>query len=207
MQEMTLFFRGLIIGLSVAAVVGPMSVLCIQRTLHRGFLYGLVSGLGVATADATYGSIAAFGVTLIATFLVNRHKWISLIGGLFLVYLGIKAALSRPAERAATAAKATSFSAAYASTFLLTLTNPLTILSFAAIFAGIGVGEAAGDTLTAILVVCGVFLGSALWWFILTGGIGLLRGKFAPVWLLWINRLSGGVIVVFGLITLLSLVR
>ncbi len=175
MQEMALFFRGLIIGLSVAAVVGPMSVLCIQRTLHRGFLYGLVSGLGVATADATYGSIAAFGLTLIATFLVNQHKWISLIG--------------------------------YASTFLLTLTNPLTILSFAAIFAGIGVGEAAGDTLTAILVVCGVFLGSALWWFILTGGIGLLRGKFAPVWLLWINRLSGGVIVVFGLVTLLSLVR
>ena len=127
-----------------------------------------------------------------------------MIGGLFLVYLGIKAALSRPAERVATAAKATSFSAAYASTFLLTLTNPLTILSFAAIFAGIGVGEAAADMLTAILVVCGVFLGSALWWFILTGGIGLLRGKFALVWVLWINRLSGGVIVVFGLVTLLS---
>jgi threonine/homoserine/homoserine lactone efflux protein len=204
---MALFFRGLIIGLSVAAVVGPMSVLCMQRTLHRGFLYGLVSGLGVATADAAYGSIAAFGLTLIATFLVNQHKWISLIGGLFLVYLGIKAALAKPAEQAATVAKATSFSAAYASTFLLTLTNPLTILSFAAIFAGIGVGETSGGTLAAILVVCGVFLGSTLWWCLLTGGIGLLRGKFAPVWLLWINRLSGAVIAVFGLITLLSLVK
>ncbi|HEY4033555.1 MAG TPA: LysE family transporter [Ktedonobacteraceae bacterium] len=204
---MAVFFRGLIIGLSVAAVVGPMSVLCIQRTLQRGFLYGLVSGLGVATADATYGSIAAFGLTLIATFLVNQHAWISLIGGLFLVYLGIKVALSRPAERAAMAAKATSFSAAYASTFLLTLANPLTILSFAAIFAGIGVGETSGSMFTAILVVCGVFLGSALWWCLLTGGIGLLRGKFAAVWLLWINRLSGAVIAIFGLATLLSLTR
>jgi len=204
---MTLFFRGLIIGLSVAAVVGPMSVLCIQRTLHRGFLYGLVSGLGVATADAAYGSIAAFGLTLMATFLVNQHKWISLIGGLFLLYLGIKAALSKPAEQAAAAANATSFSAAYASTFLLTLTNPLTILSFAAIFAGIGVGETSGSALAAILVVCGVFLGSTLWWYLLTGGIGLLRGKFAPAWLLWINRLSGAVIAIFGFVTLLSLVR
>jgi len=204
---MAIFFRGLIIGLSVAAVVGPMSVLCIQRTLQRGFLYGLVSGLGVATADATYGSIAAFGLTLIATFLVNQHKWISLIGGLFLVYLGIKTALSRPAEQAKAVAKATSFSAAYVSTFLLTLTNPLTILSFAAIFAGIGVGETSGNIFTAILVVCGVFLGSALWWCLLTGGIGLLRGKFAQSWLLWINRLSGAVIAIFGLVTLLSLVK
>jgi threonine/homoserine/homoserine lactone efflux protein len=201
---MDLFFRSLIIGLSVAAVVGPMSVLCIQRTLHRGFFYGLISGLGVATADAAYGSIAAFGLTLIAKFLVNQHKWISLIGGLFLVYLGIKAVLSKPGEQAVTATKATGFSAAYASTFLLTLTNPLTILSFAAIFAGIGVGEATSDTLTAILVVCGVFLGSALWWCLLTGAIGLLRGKFAQAWLLWINRLSGGVIAIFGLVTLLT---
>ena len=204
---MDLFFRGLIIGLSVAAVVGPMSVLCIQRILHRGFLYGLASGLGVATADAAYGSIAAFGLTLIATFLVNQHKWISLIGGLFLVYLGIKAVLSRPEERAVTAAKVTGFSTAYASTFLLTLTNPLTILSFAAIFAGIGLGEVASGALTAIVVVCGVFLGSAFWWCLLTGAVGLLRGKFAQVWLLWINRLSGGVIAIFGLVTLLSLTR
>jgi threonine/homoserine/homoserine lactone efflux protein len=204
---MALFFRGMIIGLSVAAVVGPMSMLCIQRTLQRGFLCGLVSGLGVATADATYGSVAAFGLTLIATFLVKQRIWISLIGGLFLVYLGLRATFSRPAERAAVAAKASSFWTAYVSTFLLTLTNPLTILSFAAIFAGIGVGEAAGSMVLAILVVCGVFLGSALWWCFLTGGIALLRGTFAPVWLLWVNRCSGAVIVIFGLAVLLSLVR
>ena len=199
-----IFVRGLLIGLSIAAVVGPMSVLCIQRTVHRGFSYGLVSGLGVATADGLYGCIAGFGLTVIATFLVNQQGWIRGLGGLFLIYLGCKTLLTRPAERAVAAAKATSFVSAYASTFLLTLTNPLTILSFAAIFAGIGVGGQ-NSPLAALLVVAGVFLGSATWWLLLTGGISLLRGKFTYQWLLWINRLSGGIIAFFGLLALLSL--
>ncbi|HZO74904.1 MAG TPA: LysE family transporter [Ktedonobacteraceae bacterium] len=199
-----IFVRGLLIGLSIAAVVGPMSILCIQRTVHRGFSYGLVSGLGVATADGLYGCIAGFGLTVIATFLVNQQGWIRGLGGLFLLYLGCKTLLTRPAERVAAAAKATSFVSAYASTFLLTLTNPLTILSFAAIFAGIGVGGQ-GAVLAALLVVAGVFLGSATWWLLLTGGISLLRGKFTYQWLLWINRLSGSIIAIFGLLALLSL--
>lgn len=199
-----IFVRGLLIGLSIAAVVGPMSVLCIQRTVHRGFFYGLVSGLGVATADGLYGCIAGFGLTVIATFLVTQQGWIRGLGGLFLIYLGCKTLLTRPAERAAAEAKATSFVSAYASTFLLTLTNPLTILSFAAIFAGIGVGGQ-NSPLAALLVVAGVFLGSATWWLLLTGGISLLRGKFSYQWLLWINRVSGGIIAFFGLLALLSL--
>ncbi|HLG64674.1 MAG TPA: LysE family transporter [Ktedonosporobacter sp.] len=199
-----IFVRGLLIGLSIAAVVGPMSVLCIQRTVHRGFSYGLASGLGVATADGLYGCVAGFGLTVIATFLVNQQGWIRGLGGLFLIYLGCKTLLTRPAERAAAAAKATSFVSAYASTFLLTLTNPLTILSFAAIFAVIGVGGQ-NSPLAALLVVAGVFLGSATWWLLLTGGISLLRGKFTYQWLLWINRLSGGIIAFFGLLALLSL--
>jgi threonine/homoserine/homoserine lactone efflux protein len=117
------FFRGLLIGFAVAAVVGPMSILCIQRTLSRGHLYGMVSGLGVATADAIYGSVAGFGLTLIASALVSLQGWLRLIGGLFLAYMGIKIALSKPAERAA-AAQAHNFVGAYASTFLLALTNP-----------------------------------------------------------------------------------
>ncbi len=197
--------RGLLIGLSVAAVVGPMSILCIQRTLQRGFLYGLISGLGVATADGLYGCIAGFGLTVIAGFLVHQQVWIRGIGGIFLIYLGIRSLLTPPAERAANAENASSFIGAYASTLLLTLTNPLTILSFAAIFAGLGVGSGKNDLLSAFLVVCGVFLGSASWWFLLTGGISLLRGRFTPRWLYWINRISGGVIALFGLLALLSL--
>ena len=203
-MDASFFVRGLLIGLSIAAVVGPMSILCMHRTLNFGQRYGLVSGLGIATADAVYGSIAAFGVTVISNFLVSQQIWIRLIGGLFLVYLGIKTILTRPAERAA-AVQAHSFFGAYASTLLLTLTNPLTILSFAAIFAGIGVGGVSKSYLSAAIVVLGVFAGSALWWCILTSVISLVRGKLTPNWLLWINRISGSIIGIFGIIALLSL--
>jgi threonine/homoserine/homoserine lactone efflux protein len=204
-MDSSFFLRGLLIGLSVGAAVGPMSVLCIQRTLQRGFLYGLVSGLGIATADGLYGCIAGFGLTIIATFLVHQQEWIRVIGGLFLVYLGVKTILTKPAERATTATQTSSFIRAYVSTFLLTLTNPLTILSFVAIFAGLGVGIEKNSLFTALLVVCGVFLGSSLWWLMLTRGISLLRGRFTSRWLLWINRISGCIITIFGILALLSL--
>jgi threonine/homoserine/homoserine lactone efflux protein len=202
-MDISFFLRGLLIGLSIAAAVGPISILCIQRTLERGRLYGLVSGLGAATADACYGSIAAFGLTVISTFLLNQHLWIRLLGGIFLLYLGIKTFTTRPAARAAIA-QAHNFPGAYLSTLLLTLTNPTTILSFIAIFAGIGVGAASKSYLSAATVVAGVFLGSALWWVILTSGVSLLRSRFTPRWLLWINRCSGIGITVFGIIALVG---
>ena len=205
-MDTSFFIRGLLIGLSIAATVGPMSVLCIQRTLNKGQLYGLVSGLGIATADAVYGSIAAFGLTLITNFLIMEQIWIRLIGGIFLIYLGIKTMLSKPPDTAATLTMhSNGYPGAYASTFLLTLTNPLTILSFAAIFAGIGVGSASKSFLSAAIVVLGVFSGSTLWWIILTGIISLLRKKMDAQWLLWINRISGAIITLFGIGALLSL--
>src|SRR5260370_12402406 len=173
-MDLSFFVRGLLIGFSIAATVGPMCILCIQRTLHKGQIYGLVPGLGIARGDGVYGSIAAFGLTLITNFLVNQQGWVRLIGGLFLIYLGLKTVITKPAERAATA-KANGYFGAYASTFLLTLTNPMTILSFAAIFAGIGVGEANKNSISASTAVLRVFVGSTLWWWILTGGISLLR--------------------------------
>ena len=205
-MDPSFFVRGLLIGFSVAAVVGPIGVLCIQRTARKGFLYGLVTGLGAATADAMYGGIAGFGLTMLATFLVSQQGWIHIIGGLFLVYLGIKTVFTRPAERAASA-RADNFLGAYASTLLLTLTNPQTILSFAAIYAGIGVGGGKNGALSATLVVSGVFLGSTLWWCLLSAGISLLRGKLTYRWFLWINRIAGSVIILFGLLALLSLKR
>ena len=205
-MDISFYIRGLLIGLSIAATVGPMSLLCIQRTLNKGQLYGLVSGLGIATADGVYGSIAAFGLTLITNFLIQEQIWIRLIGGIFLIYLGAKTILSKPPERAAALnMKTNSYLGAYASTFLLTLTNPLTILSFAAIFAGIGVGSASKSFLSAAAVVLGVFSGSTLWWIILTSVINLLRKKMNAQWLLWINRISGAIIMLFGIVALLSL--
>ena len=205
-MDISFFIRGLLIGLSIAATVGPMSVLCIQRTLNKGQLYGLVSGLGIATADGVYGSIAAFGLTLITNFLIQEQIWIRLIGGLFLIYLGMKTILSRPSEKAvALNIKSNGYLGAYASTFLLTLTNPLTILSFAAIFAGIGVGSASNNFISATVIVFGVFSGSTLWWIILTSIISLLRKKMDAQWLLWISRISGAIITLFGIGALLSL--
>ena len=200
-MDVSLFLRGLVIGFSIAAPVGPIGVLCIRRTIVEGQLYGLVSGLGAATADALYGCVAAFGLTFISSFLIGHKLWLSLIGGLFLLYLGIKTLLSKPAEDAAKA-EGKGLLGAYASTFLLTVTNPMTILSFVAIFAALGLGSTTGSYASALILVLGVFCGSAAWWFLLSGGVGLFRNKFNARGLLWVNRISGAIITLFGVIAL-----
>lgn len=205
-MDLRFLLRGMIFGLSVAAPVGPMGVLCIRRTLADGRIAGLVTGLGTATADACYGAVAAFGLTFISAFLVNQQFWLRLIGGAFLCYLGATTFLSKPAERPA-AVRAGGLRSAYFTTFALTLTNPLTILTFAAIFAGIGAGEINGAYGSAALLVLGVFLGSALWWLILSGGTGLVRAKLTPARLVWVNRISGVVIATFGALALVSIAR
>ncbi len=203
-MDIHLLFRGLVIGFSIAAPVGPIGVLCIRRTLAEGRVYGLVFGLGTATADAIYGCIAGFGLTFISSILVNQQGWIRFAGGVFLCYLGLRTFLARPAEQTASA-RGSSLIGAYASAFLLTLTNPITILSFAAIFAGLGLANTSGDYVSAGILVLGVFTGSALWWLALSGGVGMFRAKFTPDWLRWVNRISGIIITTFGLLALLSL--
>jgi threonine/homoserine/homoserine lactone efflux protein len=205
-MDIAVLLRGLILGFSIAAPVGPIGVLCIRRSLADGRLNGFVSGLGAATADALYGSVAAFGLTFISGVLFNLQGGLRLIGGLFLCYLGLKTCLARPAPLE-TAASRRGLGGAYASTLFLTLTNPMTILSFTAIFAGVGVFNTGGSYLAAGLLVTGVFAGSALWWFLLSALTGLLRTRLDTRLLLWINRASGVVIVVFGLIALASLAR
>ncbi len=199
------FLRGLLIGFSIAAPVGPIGVLCIRRTLANGRTSGLVTGLGAATADGMYGCVAGFGLTFISSVLINQQIWLRLFGGLFLCYLGIKTLLSKPAQQEAKV-KETGLLGSYASTFLLTVTNPMTILSFAAIFAGLGLANTAGSYASAIILVLGVFLGSASWWLLLSGGVGLFRDKFDAHAMLWVNRISGVVITAFGMIALAGLV-
>lgn len=189
--------RGLVIGFSIAAPVGPIGVLCIRRTLSGGFRLGLVSGLGAASADALYGSIAAFGLTALSDVLVRQHDALRLVGGAFLLVLGIRSFLARPSAEAAASAYR-SLAGALASTFFLTLTNPLTILSFAGIFAGLGIASSGVDFVAAGLTVAGVYLGSAAWWVILSGGVSRLRGRVRPEHLRWVNRASGAVIFAFG---------
>jgi threonine/homoserine/homoserine lactone efflux protein len=195
-----LFLEGIVIGFAIAAPVGPIGVLCIRRTLAEGRVSGLVSGLGAATADALYGAVAALGLTFVAEFLIGGESWLRLVGGAFLVVLGVSTFLARPAGRAAPDAKRRGLPGAYASTFFLTLTNPTTILSFAAIFAGLGAGETNGDVLSAMLLVLGVFLGSAAWWFVLSGATSLFRTRLSVRGLRWVNRISGTVIAAFGVL-------
>ncbi|MCA1961054.1 MAG: LysE family translocator [Desulfomonile sp.] len=203
-MEFVLLVKGLVIGFSIAAPVGPIGVLCIRRTLAEGHACGLVSGLGAATADTIYGCIAGFGLTFLSGFLISQQEWLRLIGGAFLCYLGIKTFLAKPAEQA-TVAKGNGLAAAYTSTFFLTLTNPMTILSFSAIFAGLGIISDRGDSISAALLVFGVFAGSALWWVILSSGVNVYRAKLNPSGLQWVNRIAGVIIAGFGVMALLSL--
>lgn len=200
-----LFARGALIGLAIAAPVGPIGVLCIRRTLADGRLAGFVSGLGAATADLIFGAVAVLGLTALAEVIAGVSFWTRLVGGLFLCYLGLRTLRERPAERPATA-RGRGLAGAYASTLLLTLTNPATILSFAAVFAGLGAASLARGSGDALLLVGGVFVGSALWWLTLSGLTGLLRARVTPEALRWVNIAAGAIILGFGVAALGSLV-
>jgi threonine/homoserine/homoserine lactone efflux protein len=202
--DLGFLLSGVIIGFSIAAPVGPIGVLCIRRTLAEGRTCGLVSGLGAATADAIYCCVAGFGVTFVSSFLISRQVWPTAAGGAFLCVLGIKTFLSSPGKRAASAG-GNNLLGAYVSTFFLTLTNPLTILSFGAIFAGLGLAGAGGNYASAALLVIGVFTGSALWWLVLSACVGAFRQVLTPGALQWVNRISGSIITGFGLFALLRL--
>jgi threonine/homoserine/homoserine lactone efflux protein len=204
-----IFLKGLVVGFLVATPVGPIGLLCIQRTLSEGKMHGLVSGLGAATADAIYGLIAALGLTFVSNFLVEKQLWLRLFGGLFLCYLGVRTFLSKPAGQTSSA-DAPSYISNYGSTFLLAFTNPITILVFAALFAGLGVVSSGTHYfsvgLSVGLSVAGVFIGSALWWFMLCGAAGILHGKISYGILTGLNRISGIIITVFGLVILLLVI-
>jgi threonine/homoserine/homoserine lactone efflux protein len=203
-MDFATFLRGLLLGFSIAAPVGPIGVLCIRRTLAEGRAAGFVSGLGAAAADAFYGCVAAFGLTFISSALLDQRLWLNLLGGGFLVYLGIRTLLARPAPTAVPDASH-GLPGHFISTLFLTLTNPMTILSFTAIFAGMGLAATAGNYAEAGLLVVGVFIGSALWWMTLSIGVGAFRAKFDLAALRWVNRLSGLIILAFGVSALLRL--
>lgn len=192
-----LFVKGLVLGFSVAAPVGPIGLLCIRRTLADGRASGFLTGLGAATADAMYGVVAAMGLTAITGLLLQQAEWIRLFGGVFLCFLGVKTLLARPATETAEASAA-GLVASYASSFTLTVTNPMTILSFVAVFSGMGLVAAGNGYGGAVALVAGVFLGSAAWWLMLSFGVGALRRRFGPRQMLWVNRIAGTIILAFA---------
>jgi threonine/homoserine/homoserine lactone efflux protein len=199
-MDLSFLARGVAIGFSVAVGVGPISLLTIRRTLAHGRAYGLASGLGVATADASYGGIAAFGLTAITAVLVGARTVLGLIGGIFLVWLGIRTLLAPVADQAAAVRERPGLIGAAVSIYGLTMTNPMTILSFGAIFAGLGL--AGRSVAEAALLTLGVWLGSMAWWLILTTLLAAFRARVTPRVLLAITRASGVILLVFGVLAL-----
>jgi threonine/homoserine/homoserine lactone efflux protein len=200
-----LFAKAFVLGFTIAAVVGPISLLVIQRTLAQGHVIGLASGLGVATADATYGAIAAFGLSALTGILVDERRAIGLVGGVFLLWLSWRTLRAEPGS--ATEEQGLPFGpgGAYLSILALTLANPMTILSFAALFAGLSV--TGKDPVGSVFVTCGVFAGSGAWWVLLTGAVAALRARITPYWLRAINLVSGVAIGAFAVAAIVLAIR
>jgi threonine/homoserine/homoserine lactone efflux protein len=200
----SVLLRGFVLGFAVAASPGPIFFLCLRRSLVRGWLNGLVSGLGVATADGFYAALAAFGIGAVTTALVGERRWLVLAGGVVLVVLGLRTVLERPrSAEPALAAKGSDLAWVYVSTLGLTIANPATIISFAALVAALGIGLG-GGYLQPALVVTGVILGSASWWCLLAGAAAGLRTRVTPTVMRGVSALSGLAIAGLGMLAIFS---
>jgi threonine/homoserine/homoserine lactone efflux protein len=202
-MNLSFYVKGLIFGFFIAAPVGPIGILCIRRSLTSGWKAGLLTGMGAATADALYGCVAGFGLAGIAGLLVGQRAWVQLVGGLFLCWLGLRICLSTPNKKA-TAETSSRATLGYLSALLLTLTNPMTILSFAAVFAGMGLTNTGAGQLAAGWLVAGVFSGSMAWWVVLSSTTSLFRTRMNAKAMRWINRFSGALLTGFGVAALIG---
>lgn len=203
--DVPLPLRSLIIGFTIAATVGPITLLVVRRTIEHGRVYGLASGLGVAMADASYAGIAAFGLTAVTSLLVSGRVLLGVVGGIVIVLLGIRIMRTRPAGVARDVERP-GLLGAFASIYGLTMTNPLTILIFAAVFAGLGFASGS-SYVDAAIITLSVWAGSALWWVVLTGVVAWARERVSTRALVWVNRVSGAALVVFGAFAVIAVLR
>jgi threonine/homoserine/homoserine lactone efflux protein len=198
-----LIIQGVLIGCVVAVPVGPLGLLCINRALALGALCGLLSGLGIASADALAALIVALGVSFVSGFFTDHQTILRLAGGVFLCYLGWRIYRTKPKEQAPPS-NVNGLLNAYGTAFFVAFSNPATILSFIAIYAGWHVPSLHGRYFAAALLALGVFIGSALWWVSLFIAMTAYRGKFSLRALGWVHRVSGVLILGFGIVVLLS---
>lgn len=196
------FFKGIALGLAVAAPLGPIGALCINRTLQRGFWAGVAGGLGTALADGCYAILAAAGFAMFSAVFATISLPLGLAGGLFMLWLGFQSLRSGGAAKAAAPDSGmTDLLKVTATTFVLTLSNPATILSFAAIFAGLGLATQGS---AALVTTAGVFTGSLFWWFFLCGTVTLLKQRLPESFALWVCRMSGAILIAFGIFAIAS---
>ncbi len=206
-MSLEFLYKGLLLGFSVAAPVGPIGVLCINRTINKNFAAGFVSGLGAATADLIYGLIAGIGLTAISTFLIDQKMWIQLIGLVFLIYLGIKTIIKKGNDIEFKSAADKGLLKDYLSTFILTITNPITILFFIAVFAGLGLSNTINGFHSVMQLILGVFFGSCIWWLFLSGLTDKLKTRISKHLLKRIDLFSGILFLFFGLLILINLIK
>lgn len=197
MQAIELFLRGAIAGVAISAPVGPVNVLCVSRTLRKGWISGLVSGVGAAAADTFYGSLAGFSISFVISFLIRQQSKLRLFGGILLMLIGLWYYFKKPEPLAKHRNGA--HHSDLVSTFLLNLTNPTTVLSFLAVLAVLGLSERRAVWLTLILVG-GIFVGAMVWWIFLVAITNKFREKFDDNALFWMNRIGGIAIGMFGLV-------
>ena len=196
-----IFMQGLLIGFFIAAPVGPIGILCIQRTISYGKIAGITSGLGAASADSFYGAAAAFGLAVVSGVLLSGHIWIQMFGGIALCYFGLRT-VRRPFASYVSTVNTNHLKWNYLSTLALTLTNPMTILLFVAVFASIGFASSSDPMYTSIFIIAGVFSGSMLWWLTISTFISMIRTKLSDNVMEWIGRIAGTAIFGFGVTAL-----
>jgi len=200
-----IFIKGIIIGLLVSAPLGPIGIMCIQRTLNRGYMSGFVSGLGAAAADIIFAVIAGFGLTIIINFIEEKHLYFQILGGIFVLYIGYKIFNTNPVKQLKLQRlNKTRLSQDFASIFLLTISNPMAIFLFVAIMAALKV---AGDLLSFFelsILVSGIAGGAILWWFVLASIANRFRKKIRLKSIWWLNKITGSVVFLFGLVVILS---
>lgn len=204
-MELSPFLQGIIIGLTLAVPVGPISLLCIRRSIADGRLHGIVSGLGVATADSLYAAVAVLGLTAISGIIIAQQLFFRIFAGLVLIVIGVKVFLSVPQEPGENDGHE-SYPKDFLSMLAIALANPLTILFFLVVLPGFGVVLGGSSFFTSAEFVLGIFSGSAAWWIILCGAVGSVRSSLSTRTLQLINRISGVLIFCFGIGTLLLIV-
>lgn len=207
-MDVFLFLKGIFVGFLIAAPVGPVGILCAQRTLQLSLSAGLTAGLGAAVADAIFGAVAAFGLTFVAHILLENETLFRLIGGVLLLVLGARTFRKPPPDLdQRIEVTANHHTGGFISTFALTITNPITIMSFGPVFVAANAIVQPGSLAAAWTLIVGVFAGSALWWLLLCTGISLFRRKVTESHMRWINKLSGVVILFFGVLVIASVTK
>lgn len=201
-----LFWKGFFVGLMVTIPLGPIGVLCVQRTLNKGRVSGFVSGLGAAAADMIFAIIAGFGITYIISFIRSQQLYFQILGGLVIIFLGIHIFYTNPVRQLRLQRlNRNRLSQDFFSVFFLTITNPMAILFFLAIFAGINVSDGNHNILNMISLVAGVFSGAAAWWFILSGVVSLFRHRFRLKNIWWMNKVAGVIVFFIGILAIVSI--